>query len=74
MVARKKNIVDTYLSKEPAIGQWLWALQDSRQRTMEELERVSPAMVDWLPPDNESSIGTILYHLADIEIRSKSIT
>ena len=24
-------------------------------------------MIDWLPPDNESSIGTILYHLADIE-------
>ena len=67
MVSRKKNIVDTHLSHEPAIGQWLWALQDSRQRTMEELERVSPAMVDWLPPDNESSIGTLLYHIADIE-------
>lgn len=67
MVSRKKNVVDTDLSREPAIGQWLWALQDSRQRTMEELELVSPAMVDWLPPDNESCIGTILYHLADIE-------
>ena len=67
MVARKKNIVDTNLSQEPAIGPWLWALQDSRQRTLEELEHVSPAMVDWLPPDNASSIGTILYHLADIE-------
>jgi uncharacterized damage-inducible protein DinB len=34
---------------------------------MEELEGLSPAMIDWLPPDNESSIGTILYHLTDIE-------
>jgi uncharacterized damage-inducible protein DinB len=67
MVSRKNNIVDLHLSKEPAIGQWLWALQDGRQRTMEELARVSPAMVDWLPPDNESCIGTILYHMADIE-------
>ena len=67
MASRKKNIVDTHLSKEPEIGQWLWALQDTRQRTMEELDSVSLAMIDWLPADNESSIGTILYHIADIE-------
>ena len=67
MDSRRKNIVDTHLSKEPAIGQWLWALQDTRQRTMEELDGVSLAMIDWLPPDNESSIGTVLYHMADIE-------
>ena len=67
MDSRRKNIVDTHLSKEAEIGQWLWALQDTRQRTMEELDSVSPAMIDWLPPDNESSIGTILYHIAGIE-------
>jgi len=67
MDSRRKNVVDTHLSQEPAIGQWLWALQDSRQRTMEELDNVSPAMIDWLPPDNESSIGTVLYHMTDIE-------
>lgn len=64
---REKKIVDTHLSKMPEIGQWLWALQDARQRTLEELSRLTPAMIDWLPPDNESSIGTILYHLTDIE-------
>lgn len=67
MDTRRKNIVETQLSQEPSIGPWLWALQDTRHRTMEELERVSPAMLDWRPPDNESSIGTILYHIADIE-------
>jgi uncharacterized damage-inducible protein DinB len=67
MALRRKNIVETTLSHEPAIGAWLWALQDARQRTLEELERVSPAMIDWLPPENESTIGTVLYHLADIE-------
>jgi uncharacterized damage-inducible protein DinB len=64
---RRKNVVELDLSPEPAIGPWLWALQDSRQRTLEELEQVAPAMVDWLPPDNQSSIGTVLYHLTDIE-------
>lgn len=67
MASRRMNIVDTGLSEEPAIGPWLWALEDCRRRTMEELEHVSPAMVDWLPPGNESSIGTLLYHIADIE-------
>lgn len=67
MTARKKNIVDIYLNQVPEIGRWLWALQDARKRTMEELENVSPDILDWQPPDGESSIGTILYHIADIE-------
>jgi len=67
MPSRRNNVVAAYLSEESTIGPWLWALQDTRQRTMEELESVSPAMIDWLPPDNESSIGTVLYHLALIE-------
>lgn len=49
------------------IGRALWAMQDARDRTMRELAKVSSDMVDWLPPAGESSIGTILYHLADIE-------
>lgn len=64
---KKINVVDTRLSEESAIGQWLWALQDTRQRTMEELDSVSPAMIDWLPPEGGSSIGTVLYHIALIE-------
>ena len=67
MTALKKNIVDIYLSQVPEIGRWLWALQDSRKRTMEELENVSPDIIDWQPPNGENSIGTILYHIADIE-------
>jgi len=60
-------IVDAHMSKEPEIGRWLWALQETRQRTMRGLSGLSPALVDWLPGDNESSIGTVLYHIADIE-------
>lgn len=64
---QKYLIVDPSLSKEPEIGRWLWALQDTRQRTMSELERLPPAIIDWLPKNNESSIGTVLYHIALIE-------
>ena len=64
---KERLIVDAHLSEAPEIGRWLWALQDTRQRTMRELGRLAPAMIDWIPPGNESSIGTVLYHIADIE-------
>lgn len=76
---RRYNVVGILPSRAPEIGRALWALQDARSRTLEELEGVTPAIVDWLPtaghalrgasqpPDGESSIGTVLYHLAGIE-------
>jgi uncharacterized damage-inducible protein DinB len=67
MDVRETKVVDALVSQEREIGRWLWALQDTRQRTMEELGRLSPAMIDWLPGGDESSIGTVLYHIADIE-------
>lgn len=69
MDSNKKELlaVDGQLSNVAEIGQWLWALQDARQRTMKELQDVTAEMLDWLPPHNESSMGTILYHMADIE-------
>lgn len=64
---KEQLIVGTQLSREPEIGRWLWALQNTRERTMREIARLTPAMIDWLPPDGGSSIGAILYHLADTE-------
>jgi uncharacterized damage-inducible protein DinB len=63
----RQNIVESGLSAEPEIGRWLWAFEDTRARTMEELELLTPAVIDWRPPHGESSIGTVLYHLALIE-------
>jgi uncharacterized damage-inducible protein DinB len=67
MDSRRKNMIDASLSKEPEIGRWLWALQDARRRTMEDLASLTQAAIDWMPPGNGSSIGTILYRIADIE-------
>ena len=64
---KERLIVEAHLSQEPEIGRWLWALQDTRRRTMRELDGLSPAAIDWLPGDDESSIGTVLYHVAAIE-------
>ena len=64
---KEYKIVEAHLSKAPDIGRWLWALQDTRQRTMRELDQLTPVMIDWRPSGNGSSIGTVLYHLAGIE-------
>lgn len=60
-------VLDDPLSQEPEIGRWLAALEDARRRTMRVLEGLSPTLLDWRSADDESSIGTLLYHLADIE-------
>jgi uncharacterized damage-inducible protein DinB len=64
---KERLVLDAQLATEPEIGRWLWALQNTRERTLRELEGLPPATLDWLPGDDESSIGTMLYHLADIE-------
>jgi len=64
---QKYVIIDGRLNKESEIESSLWALQDTRRRTISELIGLTPAVIDWLPPNDESSIGTVLYHLALIE-------
>lgn len=64
---KEYKLVEAHLSKAPDIGRWLWALQDTRQRTMRELDQLTSVMIDWRPAGNGSSIGTVLYHLAGIE-------
>lgn len=63
----KTLAVESSLSDEPEVGRWLWALQDTRRRTLEQLKGLTPAQADWAPPDGGSTIGTVLYHLALIE-------
>ena len=54
---------------EPTIGRWLWLLEDTRRETKEEaLAGLAPAALDWTPPQSQNSIGTLLYHIALIEL------
>lgn len=52
----------------PEVGRWLWALEDTRQRTRRSLEGISPALIDWGAPYGDNTIGTLLYHIAAIEV------
>lgn len=54
---------------DPEIGRWLWALQDARRRTLRLIKDLDPRLVDWEGPDGqENAIGSLLYHIADVEM------
>lgn len=66
MAERQKLKVDRLPDYEPEVGAALWRLQDARGRTLRLLREVPPDMIDLEGEGN--SIGTILYHLALIEV------
>ncbi|HUX49281.1 MAG TPA: DinB family protein [Spirochaetia bacterium] len=64
---RRQLMIAADQHKPPEIGLWLWALEDIRQKTLEVIDTIVPAEVDWFPSSNESSIGSVLRHIADVE-------
>lgn len=52
---------------EPAIGHTLWMLESGRARLRERLAGLDEALLDWTPAGDLNSVGTLLYHLGDIE-------
>lgn len=53
---------------EPTIGRWLWVLEETRRETKEALAGLAPSTLDWIPTAGDNSIGTLLYHIALIEL------
>ncbi|MEM7125520.1 MAG: DinB family protein [Chloroflexota bacterium] len=64
---KKRLTIEPFPCHHPEIGRWLWAIQDIRNRTLEILPDLTQAQIDWQPSQGESSIGSVLYHIADIE-------
>lgn len=65
---KERLVIEALAGYEPEIGRWLWALEDARRRTKHTLKDLSPAAVDWTTPEDGNTIGTLLYHLAAIEM------
>jgi uncharacterized damage-inducible protein DinB len=53
---------------DPRVGEALWRLGDARQRTLDLLRRVTDEHLDAPPAAGRNTIGTLLYHLAAIEL------
>ncbi len=53
----------------PEIGVWLWAMAEARKKTKAYVGGIDQNIVDWAGPEgNENSIGTLLYHIAAVEL------
>lgn len=68
MPAQKNLLLQPLSDYEPTIGAWLWAFQDTRRRTLDSLEGIDDDTVNWSSPGGSNSIGSLLYHIAAIEI------
>lgn len=52
----------------PEAGRAIWRLQDARTRTLRTLAALTDVEVDMEPPGGGDTIGTLLYHMAAIEL------
>lgn len=64
----EQRIVIPPVGYEPVVARWVWALEDTRKRTKSLLFGLSQNALDWVPQEGGNNIGTILYHLASIEM------
>jgi uncharacterized damage-inducible protein DinB len=65
---KEQLVVEPLSGCAPEIGRWLWALEDTRERTERSLEGIDRAAIDWCAPEGGNTIGTVLYHIAAIEV------
>ena len=64
----KQRLMQSVPNCKPEIGRWLWALDNARRRTLDCLSGIDPAAIDWASPAIDNTIGTLLYHIAAIEM------
>ena len=53
----------------PEVAPWLWAMEAIRRRTRTHVRGLAQDVLDWTGPGGtENSIGTLLYHIAVVEM------
>ena len=66
--ARRELILSSVTCEAPEVGVWLAALSDCRARTLKALVGMRSDEMDWVCPMSRNTIGTLLYHIAAIEL------
>ena len=56
------------IAADPEIGRWLSAFEEVRRDTIAVVREIPPDAVDSDPDDGGDGVGTVLYHLALVEI------
>jgi DinB superfamily len=67
MAEARETLALAPIGDDPEVGRWLAAMEDARDRTLGELERVSDEMLDRRPIALLGTIGELLYHVGLIE-------
>jgi uncharacterized damage-inducible protein DinB len=65
---RDTLIVNYRLNPDPTIASLLWMLEDSRRMLLETVAGLDLATLDWEPDIGGNSIGSLLYHIAAVEM------
>jgi uncharacterized damage-inducible protein DinB len=69
MARKTRCIVDALPGYAGEIGHWLWMMEEVRRGTLKTVQGLSQEVLDWEGPEGgENSIGTLLYHVALVEI------
>ncbi|MGZ4150315.1 MAG: DinB family protein [Actinomycetota bacterium] len=56
------------IAEDPEIGRWLAAFEEVRNDTLKVLGELSADAAEREPPDGGDGLGTVLYHLALVEV------
>lgn len=65
---RETLIVEDGRNPDPAIASLLWMMEDSRRMLLETVAGLDQATLDWEPAIGGNSIGSLLYHIAAVEM------
>lgn len=65
---RDMLVVDHKLAADPTIASLLWMMEDSRRMLLESVAGLDLAALDWEPEIGGNSIGSLLYHIAAVEM------
>lgn len=65
---RRQLILPSQASEAPELSVWLAALNDCRARTEKAISNIQQDELDWVCPFSRNTIGTLLYHIAAIEL------
>lgn len=70
MTDRKRDmlVVDRTMSADSTIASLLWMMEDSRRMLLETAADLDLLTLDWEPEIGGNSIGSLLYHIAAVEM------
>ncbi len=68
MTARLSLVITPLAAASPDVGRFLWTLEDIRAITKRAVVGMDSAALDWEPLPALNSVGTLLAHIAGVEV------